>query len=549
MKTLSIPTLRIFAKNHLAAGWRSLALSALFVSHAAFTQAQVVEYVIKTGDNPWNFARQHLNGGLVDALVDYNGIKDPHHLPPGMVLRVPDKWLFRGSRPVTVLDVTGTAARQAANGKAIPLTVGEKIPARSRIVTAEQASVALQFSDGSRILIHEHSDVRLQGNKFVPLAEGRDIRLNMPKGRVENEISKFPANTGRFEIQTPSGIAAVRGTQFRVASFSGETRTEVLEGKVALAGKRGPQTALPAGYGMTMQKTSGSAPVPLLKAPQIVEEHLLAERLPVDLPLAAVDGARHYRTLISSSNLSSAVISDQVTEVAAIRVRDIPDGDYVLRVRAIDGRGLEGEEQVRQLTVNARPSPPFTISPGAEASLSTPRPLFKWAHNSAASGYHFQLAATPEFKPALIDQPSLAISTYQPPQDLAEGKYYWRVASISASEGHGPYSSPDSFTRTPASPGNIGIEQQNLRWQKLDHARYRVQVGSGEAMEKLLLDRVVEQNSLALNELDAGQYFVRIQTLGESGLNSQWTNVQSFRVESRFDWRYLLLTLPVLLLL
>ncbi|MBK7417501.1 MAG: hypothetical protein IPJ38_22865 [Dechloromonas sp.] len=68
-------------------------------------------------------------------------------------------------------------------------------------------------------------------------------------------------------------------------------------------------------------------------------------------------------------------------------------------------------------------------------------------------------------------------------------------------------------------------------------------------MEKPLIDRVVEQNSLTLDELDAGQYFVRIQTLGASGLSSQWTNVQSFTVESRFDWRYLLLTLPILLLL
>ncbi len=529
--------------------WRSLRLLAVLCSHAVCAQTQVVDYVIKPGDNPWDFARQHLKSGLVDALIDFNGIKDPHHLPPGMVLHIPDKWLFRGSRPVTVLDVTGAASRVVANGTAIPLKAGERIPARSHIVTADQESVVLQFSDGSRMLVREHSQVRLQSNKFVPLAEGRDIRLNIPKGKVENEISKLPAASGRFEIQTPSGIAAVRGTQFRVASFSDETRTEVLEGKVALAHKNGPHSALPAGYGMAMQKNCRVEAIPLLKAPQISEDSLLAERLPIDLQLAAVDDARRYRTLVSAKGLSSAVVSDQVTEIAVMRIRDIPDGDYVLRVRAIDAKGLEGEELVRPLTVNARPGPPFAISPGADARLAALRPEFSWARNSEASGYHFQLAANPEFKAPLIDEPSLAVSTFHSPKDLAEGKYYWRVATISASEGHGPFSSPDSFTRTPASPGKIGVEQQNLRWQKLDNARYRIQVGTEKDLEKPLIDRVVEQNSLTLDELDAGQYFVRIQTLGASGLSSQWTNVQSFTVESRFDWRYLLLTLPILLLL
>ncbi|MBK7417502.1 MAG: FecR domain-containing protein [Dechloromonas sp.] len=291
-----------------------------------------------------------------------------------------------------------------------------RIPARSHIVTADQESVVLQFPDGSRMLVREHSQVRLQNNKFVPLAEGRDIRLNIPKGKVENEISKLPAASGRFEIQTPSGIAAVRGTQFRVASFSDETRTEVLEGKVALAHKNGPHSALPAGYGMAMQKNSRVEAIPLLKAPHISEDSLLAERLPIDLQLAAVDDARRYRTLVSAKGLSSAVVSDQVTEIAVMRIRDIPDGDYVLRVRAIDAKGLEGEELVRPLTVNARPGPPFAISPGADARLAALRPEFSWARNSEASGYHFQLAANPEFKAPLIDEPSLAVSTFHSPR-------------------------------------------------------------------------------------------------------------------------------------
>ena len=132
-----------------------------------------------------------------------------------------------------------------------------------------------------------------------------------------------------------------------------------------------------------------------------------------------------------------------------------------------------------------------------------------------------------------------------------EGRYYWRLATISTNEGQGPYSSPDTFLRTPASPGNVGFssDQQSLRWQRIANARYRVQIGTAATIENPLIDTVLEQNTLSMTTLDAGNYFVRIQTLSESGLTSQWTEVQSFTVESRFDWRYLLLPLPFLLIL
>lgn len=538
--------------NDFRATCRRIALlTALFLVHASAVQAQVVDYVIKPGDNPWDFARQHLNPGLVDTLIEYNGIKDPHHIPPGTVIRIPDSWLYRGSRQVTVLDVAGEASRVIGKENVVPLKAGERIPARSRILTSSQGSVTLQFSDGSRMLIREHSDVRLQTNKFVPLAEGRDIRINIPQGKVESDVSKHRTAPGRFEIQTPSGVAAVRGTQFRVASLANETRTEVLEGKVAVGNKRGVFTGLPSGFGMSMQKGRGNGIIPLLKAPHISEGTLLVERLPIDLPISPVDGAKGYRTLLSASARSSAIFSDQRRDIAAMRISDVPDGNYELRVRAIDSHELEGEELVRPITINARPGAPFPIAPAAEASLSATRPVFTWARNAEAASYRFQLASNVEFTPLLIDEPGLTESKYQPGNDLVEGRYYWRPATISTNEGQGPYSSPDTFLRTPASPGNVGFssDQQSLRWQRIANARYRVQIGTAATIENPLIDTVLEQNTLSMTTLDAGNYFVRIQTLSESGLTSQWTEVQSFTVESRFDWRYLLLPLPFLLIL
>ena len=553
MQTSALPKFSTSAatgKSGLLTPFRCL-LVAGCVFNLPSAQAQEVDYAIKPGDTPWEFARQHLKPGRVAALVEHNGIKDPFHIPPGTIIHVPKAWLYRGSRPVTVVDVSGESILLSGKDKNKILHQGDQISPFSRIHTSDQASVTLQFADGSRILIGEQSDVRLQKNSFVPLAEGRDIRLTVPAGNVENDIRKQETRPGRFEINTPSGVAAVRGTRFRVASQPLQTRTEVLEGKVAVADRRGAHTALPAGYGIATANGRHGTSTPLLAAPQISEEKLLVEQLPIDLPLSAIPTATGYRTLVSAPGTLTASISDQQTATAVARIRDMPDGEYQLRVRAIDRNGLEGAETVRPLTINARPSAPFLISPTADAGLSASRPTFSWARHSAASSYHFQLAANPEFRPLLIDAPGLLEPSFQLPEDLPEGKYYWRLATVSASEGKGPNSPTASFLRTPATPGNVAFsgEQRGLRWQKQENAHYHVQIGTDANMEKPLIDRVIDDNQLALSELDAGNYFVRIQTQGASGLNSQWTDLQSFTVESRFDWRYLLFSVPLLLLL
>ncbi|KAB2921282.1 MAG: LysM peptidoglycan-binding domain-containing protein, partial [Dechloromonas sp.] len=86
-----------------------LLLAAVSLLAFAAAGAQEVEYTFKPGDNPWSIAFEHLKPGMVDALVEHNGIRDPYRIAPGTVIRIPDQWLFRGARPVTVVDVGGEA--------------------------------------------------------------------------------------------------------------------------------------------------------------------------------------------------------------------------------------------------------------------------------------------------------------------------------------------------------------------------------------------------------------------------------------------------------
>ncbi|MBK7415272.1 MAG: hypothetical protein IPJ38_09385 [Dechloromonas sp.] len=131
-----------------------------------------------------------------------------------------------------------------------------------------------------------------------------------------------------------------------------------------------------------------------------------------------------------------------------------------------------------------------------------------------ASGYHFQLRAKSGIQAPLIDEPSLAVSTFHFPKDLAEAKYYWRVATITASEGHGPFSSRIVLRAPRQPPGKRLALSSKICAGKNLIMRAIAFRGTEKDLEKPLIDRVVEQNSLTLDELDAEQYLKCIQTLG-----------------------------------
>lgn len=511
-----------------------------------------VRYVFREGDNPWTFAQAHLIPGRVDALLQLNGIANPYRILPGTEIRVPIDWLFRGSRPVRVLATSGEVSVVDRRGRVREVASGDLIRRAQKLTTAPQAGATLEFADGSRAVVRENSEIRIDKNANVPLDTGRDIRLEVPRGKVENEVEKNRQPSGRFQIRTPSGVAAVRGTHFRLGLVERAMLAEVVEGKVAVHGRRGAAVPVGAGNGVVVQGGGASLPKPLLPAPRWGDETpLLVDALPFESPVAPVAGAAAYRTLLSAGNELAAYVSDQQTRQPLMRIADVPDGDYSLHLRAVDGQGLEGLDAVRAVTVNVRPAAPFSLAPTTDAQLTAERPLFRWADVGADARYRLQVADNPSFAPLLIDQGNVSRAEFEPAHSLPEGDYFWRVASISPTEGQGPFGSVGRFRRTPPMPGNPSHDSQaaRLRWPAAAGARYHVQIGADAAMAAPTVDAEVDSNDIGIEDLSPGVYFVRVQTIGRSGLSSPWSTPQSFTVERQFDWRPLLLVVPLLFLI
>ena len=509
-----------------------LALAALSpVAHAADFL-----YTVQPGDHPWNLAQRYLRTPtLAHALRQRNRIPDDLRILPGTQLRIPAQWLKLESVHITLVATTGDTTLQQGQTSARAAVAGETLNAPSDIRTGSDGSATLQLANGSRILVRRDSEVHVQTSQTSVLGKASIVALSLVKGSVENEVTPATSGIGRFEIRTPAAIAAVRGTRYRVTADGLKMRTEVLEGGVEVANAQGQVTAQ-AGQGTQAERGSGPvAPVVLLAAPRLDDLPDKIERLPITWPIAALDRARGYRTQVSATPEFSALLSDEVADTARIRVRDINDGSYFVRVRGIDAQGLEGIAAQRKLVIHTQPEPPLLIEPAPDSATPAIRPTLRWTQGEASLQYRVEIRHEGAGTQQIVQEQIVETPYAQLTQDLVPGKYQWRVAAIHPAKGQGPWGDLQLFRRVLPGPGvNIPPPQEGrvtLRWTAQPQTtHYQIQVARGTLFNGPFVDVRVDAPQHTLNDLSPGAHHVRVRATGTDGYTGPWGSTQAFIV-------------------
>ena len=489
-------------------------------------------YTVQPGDHPWNLAERYLKSpSLAMALRQRNQITDDHRILPGTQLRIPKEWLKLESTQVTLLAVVGDTTLRRGNATARAAVAGELLQAPSGLHTGPDGSATLQFADGSRVLVRRDSELLLQATQKTLLGQANIVALSLLQGSVENQVTPVGDSGGRFEIKTPAAIAAVRGTQYRVYADGQTMRTEVVTGAVNVANRTGQVTALAAQGTVAQNGREPAVPIPLLPTPSLDGLPETIERLPIAWPIAALAGASRYRTQLAATPEFSATLSDELTDSPRIRVRDIDDGSYVLRVRGIDAQGLEGLSAERTLRIHTQPEPPLLIDPAPEAATTAGRPSLRWTQGDASLQYRVQLSTAE----APVDEQVISSASAQPPQDLPPGIYQWRVAAIHPTKGQGPWGDAQPFRRVLPGPG-VDIPQPQdgsltLRWTAQPQtAHYHLQVARDDSFTSPLADAETDAAQFSLKDLQPGPHHVRVQATGTDGYTGPWGSTQTFVV-------------------
>jgi hypothetical protein len=511
---------------------------ALLLSHGGHVWAQDAEpvflYTTVPGDTLIGLGKRLLvNPAQWPQLTRANALRNPNQIATGTALRIPLRLMQTETVPATVITVVG----EARGGAGATLQAGALVAEGGEIGTGTDGHVTIRLVDGTVLRLRPNSRLAVRESRRVPAAGSTQSGARIDQGRVEVEAA--PAQAGRpgFRIDTPQGVLGVRGTEFRVGidPAQGQTRGEVLGGTVAVSDpKGGGEQRVGAGFGTVIDNAGQVAPpVRLLDAPVVAALPALQERLLMRFVLPAMAGASAYRGQVARDATFDQVVADLTSPTPELRFAELADGDYVLRVRGIDAKGLEGRDADHRFRLKARPEAPLPSAPAPRAVSFGDRADFTWAANNDAQTYRLRLAADPAFKTVLRDLKGLTALAASI-DGLVPGTYHWQLASVRAGDDQGPWGDVRSFELRPPPPNpkqpQVGDSAVGFAWDAAPGQTFEFQVARDLAFTQRVLERKLTQPSIDLPLPGTGRFYVRLRATDPDGFVGPYTTPQYFDV-------------------
>lgn len=514
-------------------------------------------YGVKPGDTLIKVADEYLASPKDwPQLQTLNHVADPKRLMPGTTLRLPVALLKKEAAVAEVIHTRGTATRTPKGGSPQALATGVQLQTGDTIETGPNAAVSLRFVDGSRLLLTQDTAVTLTEMVLYGKTGMARTIVELQRGSLDTRVAQQQKPSARYEIKSRALNLAVRGTAFRarVDGADRSARSEVLEGSVQASGARGAAVALRAGFGtLAAPGQAPRTPQHLPPPPDLSRVPGLLQQVPLRFEWASVAGIERYRAQVFADRSFDQLQLDGEFQGNGAKWPDLPDGRYILRVRAIDRNGLEGTNAEREFVLKARPEPPIISAPSNRQRVYGPQATLRWSQSAAAQAYHLQLSASPDFSAPLADLPAIAANEHT--FSLAPGEYYWRIATIAAGQDQGPYSDVQSFTQRtlPESPAlePPQIDEQRLlfRWRAgAAGEKYQVQVARDADFAQPIQDSVLSTNQSQIEHPEPGSYYLRVKAIDADGVAGPFGPVQKLEVPgAAAKWWLLLLLAPLAL--
>lgn len=515
-------------------------------------QTDEIAHTVRAGDTLEGLASAYLdNPRQWPLLQQRNKVANPRRLQPGSTVWIPVRLQPRASAQVEFVQGNATA-QPAAQASPQPLAPGARLDEGTRLQVGPDSFVAVRLADGTVVRVQPQSDLQLRQLRRRGRTGSIQSVMEVRAGSVESSVTPSTDALRRFEVRTPRAVTSVRGTEFGVAlAASGQATASVLEGTVAVQSRaenaaqpEAGATLLARGQGMSVAPDGTlGAPRPLLAPPdlstvpaQLHDLGLLAINLPV------TPGASGYVAQVARDAALTQVLRSGRFADGQLRWAALDDGSYHLAVRAVDEAGIAGQPATRTITIKTRPVPPLYQQPAPGAVVPRVTGALRCTEVPGARWYRIQVAASADFASPLVDEArlnpcQLTLAT------LPLGNYFWRAATVAELAGgaldQGPFAPAQAFTvaQQPAALDLSAMQATDgdtivrLHWPAQAGQRFRVQLAPDLEFTKVLQDtQLDEPRWTSAADLPAGTYFVRIQVLDPSGLQSEFSPPRSIRV-------------------
>jgi len=275
------------------------------------------------------------------------------------------------------------------------------------------------------------------------------------------------------------------------------------------------------------------------------------ERINWPVTWKELPGAQSYRVQLASSPFFETALWEQQVSFPRVPLPDIPDGVYYVRVRGIDGVGLEGLDAEAPVVLDARPQPPVPLQPVEGSVIRGEAPSLRWSASSEAGSYRLQIGADPLFSQLLEDQAALSTLEFKWGPMAEPGSYFWRLASVAADGEQGPWAPVRAVVVKPipsGPPTRLAVEKDSIvaAWQEgAPGQTYRVQLAEDQEFETLLLDQPSKASSLRIDPVRGTARYLRVAVVEPDGYQGPWGATQ--RIDPEPDSSWLWIVVPGLL--
>jgi hypothetical protein len=342
-----------------------------------------------------------------------------------------------------VVATSGPAEHAFGKNPYVPFTTATTLVEGDRIRTGQNGFVSLELADGSHVTVAQNGELDIGKLRRTTLTGAADRIFELHHGEVESQVTHATKQDDRFQIRSPSVVAGVRGTRFKVA-YSGDAQTTsvaVLDGAVGVdpAGQNGRDAAPPPGVPLqaseqlvkarfgSVTRAGGAVgdPVELLAAPALSQPARVQDGKSVAFDLVPVEHAVGYRVQIARDADQLDLIRDMRVSAPQADFGNLPDGTYFVRIAATAANGLDGLPQVyaferRQLGLDA-----------SAARLAGSRDYeFRWfvSRSNVETRFRFVLGTTSDLRHPLVDRTDLSGGQLVV-SDLPTGVYYWTIVA------------------------------------------------------------------------------------------------------------------------
>ena len=399
-----------------------------------------ITYFARGGDTLMSIASQFT--GKPENWVPIgklNRIDRDINIPIGTGILVPADLLNDDPTEAKVVALSGSITAKTADGAVTSLSIGTRVVEGTQIETSTNGFVTLSLPDESRISLPSNSRVKIAKLRMARYTKSPRTEITLMRGRIESRVSPLEATKGLFEIRTPQSVAGVRGTHFRVGILANGIANEVLSGKVAVTKtSTGDARLVAIAKGTIVDAQSAGSLVDLLPPPYLTQP-AAADYPSAEFAMGPIAGAGGYHAQISTDSESLNIISENRAGVPLVKLDGVPDGNYFVRISAIDRSGLEGLTRTQPVRINARAAAIQKAASSAPyVDSSNARDIFlKWKPD-AGKEFLLQVARDADFSWLMFSTRTTAPQARIPRFEF--GTYYARVQNL------GPDGAASSFS-------------------------------------------------------------------------------------------------------